>query len=226
MSAVTHWAAGLALVTVGLLASPSAVPIYDGVGQPDQPYRYVGKVPAPSSASVTVATANGVTTPIQAGSAESGPQVLFDLAAGAFRASTASVTVTATPLAPDAAPPRGEIDGNVYRVTATAGATFLPDAAQGYLFLRAAVMTSPAPVIVYRATPTDTWTEQTTSTSGRDNMATPFRKTGDYAVVRLPGATALGSSGLSTTQVVVLVGGILLLLIITVLVVRRRAPVS
>jgi hypothetical protein len=220
-----RWAAGLAVVALGWLASPGAVPVYDGVGAPDEPYRYVGKSPAPSSATAAVSVSGGTSAAIQVRSTENGPQALLDLASGAFAAPT-DFSLTVTPLAPDTAPPRGQTDGNVYRIAVTAGATLRPDDAQGYLFLRAAVMTKPAPVIAYRATPTDPWVEQTTHVNGRDNVNTPFRKVGDYVVVRLPGSTPLDQSGLDTTRLVVLVAGLGGLVLLTVLVLRRRGDVS
>ena len=35
--------AALAVVTLGRAASPGAVPVYDGVGVPDDPYRYLDR---------------------------------------------------------------------------------------------------------------------------------------------------------------------------------------
>lgn len=215
--------AGLALVTVGWLASPGAVPVYDGVGQPDEPYRYVGDDPAPGSVTVTVTASGGLAAAVQARTSESGPQALLDLAPGSFRVPSGSFTVSVTPLPFDGAPPRGEIDGNLYRVAVDQGAVLRPEQTQGFLFLRAAVMTEPAPVIVHRARPSDPWVEVRTNVNGRDNVNTPFRALGDYAVVRLPGAVPLddGGGGLSGVRLALLVGGILVLLAIVVLVLRR-----
>lgn len=217
-----RWLAAALLVVVGWLASPAAVPLYDGVGTPDQPYRYVGGTPAPSTATTTVAVSGGLARAVQLSSSESGPQVLIDLSAGAFAAKGASLTLTARPLVPDAAPPRGTVDSNVYRVTAGRSAALRPDNVQGFLFLRAAVMTRPDPVVVHRAKPTDPWVEVTGTLTGRDILSTPFRALGDYAVVRLPGAKPLSTSGLSLTRVLLLGAGVLALLTITVLLLRRR----
>lgn len=219
-----RWAAGLVLVALGALASPSAVPVYDGVGAPDQPYRYVGRSPAPSAASATVAAARGVSSALQVRSSESGPQVLLDLGPGAFAVTGPTVTVTATPLAPDGTPPRGSFDGNAYRVAASSGATLRPDSTQGFLFLRAAEMTRPDPVVVHRATPTSAWTQVPTTRAGNDILSTPFRELGDYAVVRLPGAAPLGSGGLGLTRVLLVAAGVLVLLALGVVLVRRSAP--
>jgi hypothetical protein len=218
--------AGFVLVTVGLLLSPSAVPVYDGVGAPDEPYRYVGRAtPAvPASSSTTVV--GGQSASLLVKSVEQGPQVLLDLAPGAFSATTPRLTVTATPLAGDGeAVEQGTIDGNVYRLTATPGATLTPERALGFLFLRAAVMTSPDPVVVHRTAPTGAWTSVRTVRAGQDILSTPFRELGDYAVVRLPGSKALAaSSGLSTGRLFLLVGGVVVLLLLTVVVLRRKPP--
>jgi hypothetical protein len=221
---VRRLAAALLLVTAGLLASPSAVPVYDGVGQPDEPYRYVGTANAPTPVIATVAVTKGGSAPLRLASPEKGPQVLVDLAAGAFVSPGRTVTLTATPLAGDGGPaPQGTVDGNVYRLEVLPGAVLQPTAANGYLFLRAAVMTEPDPVIVHRLRPADPWTTVPTTRAGRDILSTPLHALGDYAVVRLPGSVPLAEgAGLSGTRVALLVGGLLLLVTLTVLVLRRR----
>ena len=218
-------AAALLLVTLGALASPSAVPVYDGVGQPDQPYKYVGSTNAPApSVSATAKADNGTSESLQVRSAESGPQVLVDLGSGAFAATT-PVTLTVSPEAGDGQQaPQGTIDGNVYRVTVSAGARLLPEQVQGFLFLRAAKMTKPDPVVVHRDSPTDPWVKVKTKRAGTDIMSTPFRALGDYAVVRVPGAKALSAGGgISSGKLVLLGGGVLVLVVLTVLVLRRPA---
>ena len=217
-------AAALLVVGLGWLASPSAVPVYDGVGQPDEPYRYVGRSDAPKPVSATARVQGGASASLQLQSPENGPQVLVDLAAGAFASSGSVVTVTATPLEGDGQrAPQGTVDGNVYRITASPGATLRPEVAQGYLFLRAAEMTRPDPVLVHRDGPTEAWQKVRTTKTGRDVLSTPFRALGDYAVVDLPGAAPLsdGGSGWTRTRVLLLGGGVLVLLVLTVLVLRR-----
>ena len=215
--------AALAVVTLGWLASPSAVPVYDGVGAPDEPYKYVGRSNAPaSSVSVSTQVSAGVSGSLSLRSAESGPQVLVDLGSGAFAASTATVALTVTAVAGDGTTvPQGRIDGNVYRVTASPGARLLPSV-QGFVFLRAAVMTKPDPVVVHRATEGDAWEKVKTVRAGQDILSTPFRALGDYAVVRVPGAKPLSQSGgLSSGRLLVLGGGVLLLIVVTVVILRR-----
>jgi hypothetical protein len=221
---VKKLAAALLLVALGRLASPSAVPVYDGVGAPDEPYKYVGRANAPvASISTTVAVSGGSSAALTLQSAEKGPQVLLDLAAGGLDATTSTVTVTARPVEADGTKvPQGTIDGNVYRITASPGARLRPDRAQGFLFLRAAVMTRPDPLVVHRASPTDPWEKVRTVRAGQDIVSAPFRALGDYAVVKLPGAKPLSQSGgLSGIRLALLVGGVLVLVVITVLVLRR-----
>jgi hypothetical protein len=169
----------------------------------------------------------GSSGPLEVRSAESGPQVLLQLAAGAFDAPTPTITVTAAPLKGDGTKvPQGTIDGNVYRITATPGARLRPDRALGFLFLRAAVMTRPDPVVVHRADAGSPWQRVKTVRAGQDILSTPFRELGDYAVVKVPGAKPLsqGGGGLSGTRLLLLAGGVLVLVVITVLVLRRARP--
>lgn len=215
-----RWFAGGLLVTLGFLVTPNAVPIYDGVGT-DEPYRYVGKSPAPVAVSQRATVGSGLSGALQLRSAENGPQVLVDLAAGAISAATRDVTLTVTPLKADGTPPTGSFDGNLYRLAVSPGAALRPQASQGYLFLRAADMTKPDPVLVHRDTPTDPWVKVSTTRAGRDILSTQMNALGDYAVVRLPGAKPLSSAGLSVTRVLLIGAGILVLLTITVLVLRR-----
>jgi hypothetical protein len=214
-----RWVAGALLVTVGWLVSPSSVPVYDGIGT-DEPYRFVGKSPAPTSASTTISVRNGVAEAVEFKTAETGPQLIVSLSSGSLDSQATKLTVTAQPFTPDGTPPRGSFDGNGYRISTSPTATVSTDAA-GFVFLRAAVMTKPKPVVVVRTGPGAAWHEVTSSAYGRDNLATPFKAIGDYAVVRLPGSKPLDAGGLGLTRVLFLGGGVLLLVVITVVVLRR-----
>jgi hypothetical protein len=219
-----RWLAGAVLVTLGWLASPTSVPVYDGIGT-DEPYRFAGRTPAPSSASTTVRVQDGVSAGIEFKTTETGPQLIVSLSSGALQTTASRLTVTAQPLAPDGSPPRGAFDGNVYRIATTPAATVRSDAS-GFVFMRAAVMTKPRPIVVFRSGPGAAWREVTSSAYGRDNLATPFKAVGDYAVVRLPGAKDISSGGLGLTRVLFLGGGVLLLVVVTVLVLRRSHEVD
>lgn len=221
--AVKRWAPAVVIVAAGWLASPAVVPVYDGVGFPDQPYRYVTGSPAPTAMSASAPAPGGVSSALQGQSGESGPQVKVDLAAGTFRLPAGgTVTLTASPVQAGPVPGNGSLDGNVYRFSAP-GATVQSAQAQGFVYLRAAVMTRPDPVVEFRATPTAPWTPLPTTRVGTDTLGAPFRALGDYAIVRLPGSTPLSSGGgIGSTRIAVLVGGLLLLLLTVVLLRRPR----
>ncbi|MGZ6826540.1 MAG: hypothetical protein ACXVGH_07080, partial [Mycobacteriales bacterium] len=69
-----RWLAGLLLVAAGAAASPTVVPVYDGVGTPDAPYRYVGTSPAPSAAQQTVEVGPTSSAALSLRTGETGPQ--------------------------------------------------------------------------------------------------------------------------------------------------------
>ena len=218
-----RWLAGLLLVAAGAAASPAAVPVYDGVGTPDAPYRYLGAQPAPSAAQQTLEVGPASSTALSLRTSETGPQALIDAGSGALRAKEqANEVITLTPESPGAAPPQGSFDGNVYRLAAPDGVSITPNA-EGFVFLRAAVMTRPDPVIVHRQRPGDSWQALPTTRAGRDVLSVPLRDLGDYAVVRRPGSKPLSAGGLTATRLLLLAGGIVLLLGLTVLALRRPA---
>src|SRR3954451_17434124 len=116
-------------VLAAWMLAPASVPVFDGIGQPDEPYRYVDP-PAtakttkqPTTATVSVPVRNGRSVAEFANSAESGPQISVYIPPGALEvpAGATSITITATPLAPKAPlPTDGDIVTNVYQVTARA----------------------------------------------------------------------------------------------------------
>ncbi len=216
-----RWLVALAVVTLGWAASPGAVPVYDGVGIPDDPYRYLDTTPAASEAQQALSVGHDSSAALSVRTGETGPQFLLDAGAGSLKAVRAGfTTVTVTPVATGVAPTQGTLDGVVYRVEATGGVT-ISATAQGFVFLRAAVMTKPAPVIAHRDTPTSPWTALPTSRPGRDVLSVPFRALGDYVVVRRPGSKPLSAGGLSTTRLLLLAVGVLILLAVTVFALRR-----
>jgi hypothetical protein len=171
------------------------VPIYDGIGNPDEPYRYVNP-PAgyrdtkpPTTATGTLKVSRGQSGSAQINSAEYGPQVALYVPVGAFAAAPddASVSVTAAPVAPpDTLPKDGTIEGNVYRVTAVAsdGAVDLIGFANQapVLDLRAPTARQPAPVFEHFED--GKWTSYQTSRIGNDIYRTRMDALGDWALVR------------------------------------------
>jgi hypothetical protein len=219
-------AAALLLVAVGRLLSPAAVPVYDGIGQPDEPYRYISAPPgATKTAAATVATAS---SPVVQGlasyglslrTAEVGPQFSLYLPPKSLKATVPSLTVTATPLAPTDQPAGATIDGNVYQVATSAPVTLTPQAALATLYLRATTAKQPPPVMQYRATASEAWQPLRTSRGGTDVYVSTFPGPGFYALAFAPVAS---SGGGGSVLPYVLLGG-LVLLVVVVVVVRLRA---
>jgi hypothetical protein len=150
MRAGTGWlfTAAAALLAAWLVA-PAAVPLYDGIGFPDEPYRFVEPpagyrtTPPPTKAfgSVPAVTPDGRSAngqDLYAKSAEQGPQVEMYVSKGGLTgpAIARSYRISAVPVAPGrrtaAGPPAGggpRIDGDVYRVTT--GCSSLPSTNPG-----------------------------------------------------------------------------------------------
>ena len=220
-------AAALAIVTIGLLASNQPVPIYDGLGFPDQAYRLIGNSTRgePSVATGTAhLDADGSSEPLSARSNESGPQVVLELGAGAFQGVPGStITLTATPFTTTDPPSAGTADSNAYRVIArsTAGTvTQTASAAQGFVFLRAVKVSDPPPEIQHHCGLGAPWTALPSSRTGQDIVSASYAGTGDYLVLRPTGAKdARHGSGLLTRVFEIAFG--LMLLTILVLVTRR-----
>ena len=77
---------------VAWLVAPAVVPIYDGIRNPDEPYRYVqppnGKTTkAPTAAKATVSVnAAGLSGAAYSNSFENGPQIVLYIPAGSLQA--------------------------------------------------------------------------------------------------------------------------------------------
>lgn len=189
---------GLLLVTVGLALSPTAVPVYDGIGQPDEPYRYVER-PADAPVTAEPSTATG-TSPVVDGLAQHGlnvatqevaPQFALFLPPRALRVTGArSVTVTATPQPTVTDPPDGlRADGNAYLVAfSAAGTTLTPQAALATVSMRATTAEQPGPQIHYRPTGSAPWQALQTARAGTEIYAARFPGPGQFQVVFPPRA--------------------------------------
>lgn len=221
--------AALALVALGRALSPDAVPVYDGVGSPDEPYRYVVRPEgAPKTAEATSAEQ---TTPVVAGlstngltvaTAEQGPQVLLYLPPKALRSTAVSVRIQVAPVAPTDAPPGRRIDGNVYEVRLTAAKPVTvaePATRLGSVTMRATTGQQPGPVMQHRAAATDPWTALKTSRAGQDIYTAAFAGPGQYALA----FSASASTGRSALLPWLLVAGVVVLLS-SVVVLRLRTP--
>ncbi|MGB8650951.1 MAG: hypothetical protein WCD35_09840 [Mycobacteriales bacterium] len=223
-------AAGALLVGIGWVLSPQPVPVYDGIGTPDEPYRYVS---APAGAKPTAAaTTARAQTPVQRGlnsnglnvqTAEQGPQLSLFVPPGALRSPGRSQTVEAVPQAPTDQPAGARVDGNVYLVTVTDPAgpvTTTAQAALATIYLRATTAAQPGPVMEYRATTGQPWKEQKTARGGQDVYVASFVGPGQYALAFQVGH---GSSGGGRSPLPFLLLGGVVLLVVVVVVIRLRA---
>ena len=177
-----------------------AVPLYDGIGFPDEPYRWLqapqgtAKTPAvtPANATVTVSP-QGSTDSVRAFSAEQGPQIAFAIRQGALAppagATSVHLRAVATP-APSVAPPQGTLVSNVYRLTATAapnGTVALHPGSTIIVNLRSDKATND--VVVLETFTGGKWTQVATTRVGTDIYAGTVPAFGDLALVRMdPGA--------------------------------------
>ena len=233
------WLVALLVVGLGALASPRVVPLYDGVGFPDEPYRYVA--PPPGTRPTAAATSASTTTPVVGGlsvdgltlnTGETGPQLSLFLPLGALAAADGRLAVAVAPLAPTDQPAAATIDGNVYRVTLTASAggpvTLTAAASVGLLILRATTARQPGPVVHHRSGPGQPWTALPTERGGQDIYSAHLPGAGEYALAFLaaPAAGAGSGGGGGPPVLVVVLGGVLLVLAVVVLVVRRRSSRS
>lgn len=233
-------AAVAALLTAWLVA-PAAVPIYDGLGNPDQPYRFVAPppgwkhTPPPTVAKAKLTTnAQGLSTGGYSNSAEIGPQIVLYVPPGALKVSTggAPIQVQETPLAPSAPlPADGTIISNVYRITATspAGPVQLVgrgDSGTPALQMRAPSAKQPSPVFEHRTA--TGWVHSATLQVGQDIYQTEAPVFGDWALVQLQhapktaGDTSSGG-GSGGVRVPLLVTGIVILVLAGIIVVIRVA---
>jgi len=230
-SSLRRWGAASVLITLGWLLTSQAVPVYDGVAAPDEPYRYVRppvgakRTPPPISVVASTPVTGGASADgLSLSSAETGPQVALFLPAGALGAPSGTISVTVDPTAPADPPAGGEIDGNVYTLTLTdpAGPVALtPKAALATLYLRATTARQPGPVMEHRDAAGRPWQLLQTSRGGADVYVSSLPAVGQYALVFLRATPTSGRGGVPVLPLVL--GGAVVLLGAAVVVVRVRS---
>lgn len=221
--------------------STHRVPLYDGVGFPDEPYRYIHppagyQTTKPAGVGIATSGVAGGTNSdaLYANSPEQGPQVSVFIPPHEVQARGAGrLTLRAAPLAPDAEPTGGRIDGNVYRLTVTtapAGGTVQlrlgttaigGTAGSAGIVLRATSGRQPGPSFVYRPDAGTLWSVLATARVGNDIYRTPLAGLGDYALawgVR-PADAAQHTSGTGTLPWI-LVAVLVLALVVLVVSIR------
>jgi hypothetical protein len=234
----SRWAVVAVLLGAGALLSPVAVPLYDGVGFPDEPYRFVparGDGPAATTATVSLRVTGGVNSGgLLANSAELGPQVsvyapprAFEVAGG----TTAPITLTARPVPLSPPPPPGQVESNVYALALTSpqgAVSFRSDAQQPGITLRAVSVQQPLPVAYYRPGPDRPWKQLVTRRVGRDNFNAVAPGQGEYVLMRPAAAPGGKDAGGSSRGLLVVLGVVVLLMVGVVVGVRvlSRRPID
>lgn len=226
-----RWLAGALLIGVGVLASPSPVPVYDGLPNSDEPYRYV--TPPAGAAKTAPPTSVASDTPVVRGTnaqgfslqtAEVGPQVSVFVPQSALRAARGPIHVTIDPKAPADAPAGLRADGNTYvfAFSAPGGPVTLDPshAAIATLYLRATDRRTPQPTMYFRPSAAGPWQALQTSAGGVDVRVAAFKGVGDYQLFRAP---TTGKKGGGNGALPLVLVGILVLLGAVVLVIRLRA---
>jgi hypothetical protein len=229
----------LAALAIGwVVVPPHSVPLYDGIGFPDEPYRYVAP-PAGSEHTAPATTATALSdagdgrnlNPFYANSGETGPQVSVYVGVGVLvvPAGTGPITLTATPLAPDVQPPNARSDGNVYRITAdvagTAGEVTVRterQSADSTVTMRATTARQPRPSFYFRPRPTDAWQSLDTARVGSDVYRTDLKGFGDYVLAFTTSQATSGGGSNATFIAIVIAGGIIVVLSGAILVIRLR----
>jgi hypothetical protein len=217
------------------LTTAQPVPLYDGIGFPDEPYRFVpprGSGPAATSAEVQLPVAGGSNTGgLIANSREAGPQVSVFAPPHAFAAAgTAPIVLAMRPVPAQPPLPAGTLESNVYAFTLTSPAgpvTIVKEAQPPAITMRSVTTLAPEPVFEYRPTPTEKWRELKTRRSGRDIFNTVAPGAGEYVLVRDAAGVAKPSSSSGRGALYAVLGATVLLMVLVVVGVRvlaRRAP--
>ena len=232
MSQRRRWVAVAGLLAAGALLSPTAVPLYDGVGFPDEPYRYVPPRSSDdfvaSAARVELRVVDGVNAGgLLANSNELGPQVSVYAPPKAFQVSGApkasEIRLRADPVVLSPPAPPGELESNVYALSLRSPVgpvTLRSEAQQPGITLRAISVKAPLPVMQYRAKAGDPWRALPTRRVGRDNFNATAPGVGEYVLTRL-GAEQKASS--SNRGLFLLVGAVVVLMVGVVVGVRVLA---
>jgi hypothetical protein len=222
---------------------PHAPPLYDGVGFPDEPYRWVvppqGEQPtrlSATEASMRVPVTAGTNVESRAQSNEKGPQITLTAFAGAFAVGPgpSSITVRAVPQAvPDVQPDRGHVVSNLYVITAEAEGRAVSLARDYALLLNLRAVRSTAQAVVVCRWTGAGWQQVPTDRIGVDIYAAWLDTIGPVALVKLdPGVTpqpaplrafsTARAAGPGANALWLTIGAIIIVIAGSLLVVRRR----
>jgi hypothetical protein len=226
----------LLLAVVAMLVVRGGVPLYDGVGFPDEPYRYVQPPagypvtyrPTPAHAVLRMSKGSNVGDGLLS-SGEAGPQVAMFIPRGGLRVLDAArtVTVTARPLAPSSPPKDGSANSNVYEIDFGSHPTRIDagDAAPPNITLREATFETVLAVMEYRAGTSGPWRRLETSQVGRDIYLAALQGGGQYLLVQPASGTprSVRNEGGGYAQLLMILGFCLLVVIVLIVSVRRTS---
>jgi len=183
----------LALLAVVAVRPPHAPPLYDGLGAPDEPYRWIV---APLGAKVANGPATTMTMKVDltsnqqaiGGTAESGPQLKVAIVPGGLQvpAGATSVTITGTPSEAPAPPAGGTLVSNLYTLSTAAdrpGPVTVVDGTKVLANLRADVATDQA--VVFESWDGAHWAQLTTRQVGTDIYAAFLPALQPIALIKL-----------------------------------------
>jgi hypothetical protein len=215
---------GLGIVLISLFSS-HIVPLYDGVGFPDEPYRYVNSSsqtlsPSPASAIANIDQGTNADD-FNMVSREQGPQISIYIFQHSLKgpASPAKIPIEASPQ--DAATtktPIGKIVGNFYRFTEVGGnkLSFSKTLKRpGYIDLRLPQDIPQGADIMYRSQPTSSWQKVATTRVGSDVYEANLVGFGDYGLVHTNNIKTGNDSGQPQSKRIVILIGLAIFFAIT-----------
>jgi hypothetical protein len=224
-------AAGIILISV---FSSRIIPIYDGIGAPDEQYRY-SKPPSsqktatlpPSPAEVSVEIKDSTNqSDFGLASKEQGPQVniyVYRLAVNAPATNT-KITFKAAPKVPESTQtPKGNIAGNAYHLSVadnSGAVTFSSNNKKGYIDLRIPQGYYAPATMVFRKNQSEKWQPLKTSRVGNDIYEASIVEFGDYALVPPATNSAIGNKSPLLKILVLFI--ILIILLAALIVVRNK----
>lgn len=219
-----------------LLGAESSPPLYDGVGFPDEPYRYlhppagalVTKPPAGAS-EVVALLGDGSNNATTLQTAEKGPQIALALRLGLLQAppGSRSLTISVTPVEPVSSPDNGEILGNVYRVRFTApGGKPATVSGAGTYSAAVRIPQGTRSAVALELHANGSWTTLRTTQTGSDVYTAPVPSAGDVTAVLIASgadSSLAAKAGKSGSQSVLVVIGIAALVAAGVVIFTIRA---
>lgn len=223
------------VVSASLLNQPT-VPLYDGVGFPDEPYRFITP-PADLPPTHPATQAHGSSTVqndtndqlLFPSSQEQGPQIALYLSRHTLKAApnAKQIDLYALPQAPDAQPSSATISGNVYHITAlsdTGPITINGAAPLGTISLRLPQGQPANPVMEYRPNTTTAWRQIGLRQVGMDVYQADLIGMGDYALATAKAAPTASKQSILWPLTIAL-GSVAIVALLIVAIRLMRPPV-